>query len=130
MLASATIGAALDLDFDRILGAVDEIPERVEFDDTDLRSAVTDRVAAPSMPGPDLLPFHERSGSDFEKIILVVAEQLDGMRGVRIYGTPGQAQLGIDLYGADVDGKNVGYQSKRVVTFSAADLVEAVAKFD
>jgi hypothetical protein len=103
--------------------------ELAELGLTGWQSQVTDRVAAPSAPGPELLPFHERSWADFEKIILIVAEHVDGMRGVRIYGTPGQSQDGIDLYGTDADGKNVAYQAKRHVSFNENALAKAVTKF-
>ena len=104
--------------------------ETVELEQTDWRSPVADRVAAPSNAGPELLPFHERSWPDFERIILVIAEHVDGLRGVRLYGTPGQEQRGIDLWGTDHDGVNVGYQPKRLRSFDERDLAAAVEKFD
>lgn len=103
---------------------------RETIDPSDYRSPVQDRVAPPSQPGPEMLPFHERSWMDFERIILLIAERVDGLRGVRLYGVPGQAQLGIDLGGTDETGGNVGYQPKRVRAFGAEDLDAAVQKFD
>src|SRR4051812_42753906 len=100
------------------------------LDDSDWRSPVTDRVAAPSSSAPELLPFHERSWTDFERIILVIAEHIDGLRGVRLYGVPGQLQKGIDLYGTDANSRLVAYQPKRHVTFEEHDLEDAVNKFD
>ena len=102
----------------------------VDLDQTDWRSPVSDRVAAPSQPGPELLPFHDRSWPDFERIVLVIAEYIDGIRGVRLYGAPGQEQRGIDLWGFDHEGVNVGYQPKRLKSFDERDLAEAVGKFD
>jgi hypothetical protein len=109
----------------------DEEPggDPVELDLADLRQPVTDQVAPPSMPGPDVLPFQERSWQDFERIVLVMAEHVDGMRGVRAYGVLGQEQHGIDLYGSDGGGANVGYQAKRRVSFDSGDLRAAVEKF-
>ena len=104
--------------------------DTVELEQADWRSPVADRVAAPSNAGPELLPFHERSWPDFERIILVVAEHVDGLRGVRLYGTPGQEQRGIDLWGTDHDGVNIGYQPKRLRSFDERDLAAAVKKFD
>ncbi len=77
-----------------------------------------------------MLPFHERSWEDFERAILAIAEQVDGIRSVRIYGVRGQDQKGIDLYGHDDSGKTVAYQPKRLRTFDEADLEKAVEKFD
>jgi hypothetical protein len=101
-----------------------------EVDDTLWRAPVTDQVAAPATAAPELLPFHARSWEDFERAILIIAEQVDGLRGVRLYGTRGQDQKGIDLYGADDDGRNVAYQPKRVVDFDENALTAAVEKFD
>ena len=104
--------------------------ELVELDQTLWRSAVTDSVADPTSRDPEMLPFHERSWMDFERAMLVVAEQVDGLRGVRLYGTPGQSQKGIDLYGREPDGRRVAYQSKRVKSFTPRELKAAVDKFN
>lgn len=104
-------------------------PDTTELDPADWRVPVEDRVAAPASREPELLPFHERSWPDFERIILLFAEQVDGLRGVRLYGTPGQAQHGIDLYGQDAAGKNVAYQPKRLASFVEDDLDAAVRRF-
>lgn len=106
-----------------------EDEEREELDQSVWRSPVEDPVAAPASREPDLLPFHERNWEDFERTILVVADHVDGLRGVRLYGVRGQAQRGIDLYGTDDEGRNVAYQPKRYAEFSAGDLDAAVEKF-
>lgn len=85
--------------------------EPSELDQADMRDHVTDQVAPPSTRDPDLLPFHERSWQDFEKIVLVVAEHADGLRSVRTYGLPRQRQYGIDIYGTGDDSEKVGYQA-------------------
>jgi hypothetical protein len=62
--------------------------------------------------------------------LLQYVEHVDGLRSVRIYGVPGQAQHGIDLYGTDEAGETVAYQAKNVKTFTAASLRAAVKKFN
>lgn len=91
-----------------------------------LTEAVTDTVSPPATATPELLPFNQRSAQDFERICVVVAEQVDGLRDVRLYGVPGQRQDGIDLVGWDTDGQAVVYQARRWTTFSDRDLRKAV----
>lgn len=107
----------------------EESLERTEIDRHRWDAAVDDRVAAPASREPDVLPFAQRSPSDFEKILLVIGEQVDGLRGVRIYGVPGQAQFGIDLYGSSPNQENTAYQAKRYAEFDENDLEAAVTKF-
>lgn len=103
--------------------------QRVEIAVADVRTPVTDGVEAPAAKDPATLPFRSRSWSDFERILLQYAEHVDGLRSVRIYGNPGQAQHGIDLYGTNPDGRAVAYQAKNLKTFTAANLRAAVKKF-
>jgi hypothetical protein len=103
--------------------------QRVEMAVADVRTPVTDGVAAPASKDPATLPFRSRSWSDFERILLQYAEHVDGLRSVRIYGNPGQAQHGIDLYGTNSAGKAVAYQAKNLKSFTAASLRAAVTKF-
>ena len=91
-----------------------------------LTEPVTDVVSPPATATPELLPFDQRSPQDFERICVVVAEQVDGLRDVRLYGVPGQRQDGIDLVGWDTDGQAVVYQARRWATFSDRDLRKAV----
>lgn len=91
-----------------------------------LTEAVTDIVYPPATAMPELLPFNQRSAQDFERICVVVAEQIDGLRDVRLYGIPGQRQDGIDLVGWDMDGQAVVYQARRWATFSDRNLRKAV----
>lgn len=104
-------------------------PKRVELSVEDVRTPVTDAVAPPASKDPTTLPFRARTWPDFERILLQYAEHADGLRSVRIYGVPGQAQHGIDLYGTHPDGHTVAYQAKNVKTLTAASLRAAVAKF-
>jgi hypothetical protein len=102
----------------------------VERSVADLRTPVTDGVAPPASKDPSTLPFRARSWPDFERILLQYAEHVDGLRSARIYGVPGQAQHGIDLYGTDAAGETVAYQAKNVKAFTAASLRAAVKKFN
>jgi hypothetical protein len=101
---------------------VRDIPE-------DLRESVASAVLPPSVPSPDLLPFGSHEPRDFEHDCLVVVDQVDGVRDVRLYGVPGQAQHGLDLVGRDDSGNSVAYQIKRHEEFSASDLEASVEKF-
>lgn len=104
-------------------------PGRTERSVEDIRTPVTDVVAPPPSKDPLSLPFRDRSWPDFERILLLYAEGVDGLRSVRIYGNPGQQQHGIDLYGTDLHGNTTAYQAKNVATFTASDLRAAVKKF-
>lgn len=108
-----------------------QAPEQTieELNIEELRLPVTDPVAPPSSPVPDLLPFDQRSWQDLEKVGLVVAEHVDGLKDVRLYGAPGQRQEGIDLFGWDDDGQAVDYQVKRYREFEENHLEAAVEAF-
>lgn len=100
-----------------------------ELDPTALRSDMQDEVEAPAEKDPALLPFDRRSWEDFERIVLLIAEQVHGLRGPRLYGVRGQNQHGIDLYGIDLSNRPVAYQVKRLQTFEVGDLIAAVERF-
>lgn len=109
-----------------------ETPEtEFELRDLDpyLREQVSDPVLPPSTKVPALLPFGQRSPEDFERICVAVAEQVDGLRDVRLYGVPGQKQEGLDLVGWDKDGNAVVYQARRLATFVDRDLRDAVEDY-
>lgn len=108
-----------------------QAPEQAieELNIEELRLPVTDPLEPPSSPVPDLLPFDQRSWQDLEKVGLVVAEHVDGLKDVRLYGVPGQRQEGIDLFGWDDDGQAVDYQVKRYREFDENDLEAAVEAF-
>jgi len=109
---------------DSMTGAEDGFDLRLL--DAYLTESVTDVVLPPADDTPSLLPFSQRSPEDFERICVVVAEQVDGLRDVRMYGVPGQRQQGIDVVGWDTDGRAVVYQARRRATFTARDLARAV----
>ena len=94
--------------------------------DSYLAEPVTNVVSPPATATPELLPFDQRSPQDFERICVVVAKEVDGLRDVRLYGVPGQRQDGIDLVGWDTDGQAVVYQARRWATFYERDLRKAV----
>lgn len=100
-----------------------------ELDPAKLRSDMEDEVEAPAEKDPALLPFDRRSWDDFERIVLLIAEQVHGLRGPRLYGVRGQNQHGIDLYGTDPSNRAVAYQVKRLQTFEVGDLNAAVERF-
>ena len=83
-------------------------------------------VVAPRL---EYLPLNELSWERYELLLRRIAQQERGLRRVRLYGSPGQSQYGIDLAGQAPDGTGEAIQSKRYVTFTPADLTAAVAKF-
>lgn len=104
--------------------------EQPEFEprplDPYLRETVRDLVLPPATPAPDVLPFDLRSPEDFERICVVIAEQVDGLRDVSLYGVPGQKQEGLDLVGFNATGEAVVYQARRWPAFSVRDLRQTV----
>jgi hypothetical protein len=77
-------------------------------------------------PRPDLLPIHELTPENFERLLLKVVEEVEGLREVHLYGLPGQRQDGLDGVGFDVAGRPVGFQAKRYSLFSVRNLADAV----
>ncbi len=93
-------------------------------------------VAPPSGPQPSLLdrrpallPTGALTPLDFERLLLDVAREVDGIREVHLYGVPGQRQHGIDLIGLDESGQAHGYQAKRYERFTARNLTDAVEAY-
>jgi hypothetical protein len=80
-------------------------------------------------PRPHLLPFHELTPDDFEKLLLKVAREVDGLRELHKYGVPGQTQHGLDVVGVDAAGHLNGYQAKRYAHFTERDLANAVEDY-
>ena len=118
------------------------LPEDVPQDVGDPGSpvALDDEVWAPplanEMPPPpvatslDLLPTHELSWENFERLVYCVAKGIDGGMDFRMYGKRGQAQHGIDFVGFFHDGRlPTVYQAKRHQEFSERALGEAVQKY-
>lgn len=103
--------------------------------------------APPTVTRAPLLPTNDLAWPDFERLCvrLLAGEVQDGdsssLKGTgvaRLYGTPGQAQGGIDLFARDplplgVPAPTrhvVALQSRRVATVSATGLERAVADFE
>jgi hypothetical protein len=87
---------------------------------------VTDTPVDPSL---ELLPTHEMTWPNFERLLIRVAREVQGLRSVRSYGVSGQAQHGIDLVGINSGGENEAVQGKRYQAFALADLNKAVKKY-
>jgi len=83
----------------------------------------------PIDPQQKFLPTNEMDWPDFERLLVRVAREVEGLRQVRLYGTPGQAQQGLDLVGIQVPATVVGVQGKKYQKFTAAHLKKAAAKF-
>lgn len=86
-------------------------------------------VDAPVDPLLDLLPTGDMSWPNFERLLLRVAREVQGLRAVKTFGDPGQAQMGLDVVGINPENKPEGIQSKRYATFTVADLNNAVDKY-
>jgi hypothetical protein len=80
-------------------------------------------------PRPQLLPFHELTPDDFERLLVTVAREVDGLRELHKYGVPGQRQHGLDIVGVDATGRLHGYQAKRYADFTERDLARAVEDY-
>jgi hypothetical protein len=77
----------------------------------------------------DSLPTHEMTWPSFERLLKRVAREVEGLRAVRLYGVPGQAQDGIDLVGINSAGENEAVQGKRYQKFTVGDLNRAAGKY-
>lgn len=95
-------------------------PEREDVDDG--RPVVV-------TPRLENLPLNELPWERYELLLRRIAQDERGLRKVRLYGSRGQSQYGIDLAGQASDGVGEAIQGKRYTTFTASDLTAAVAKF-
>ena len=116
--------------------APDEVPVANEgpslrpLEDYDPRLGPPARITeAPVDPQLALLPTHEMDWPDFERLLLRVAREVQGLRAVQLFGNPGQAQEGLDAVGLNAEGNAEGVQGKRYATFTVGDLDAAVTKF-
>lgn len=76
------------------------------------------------------LRFEELTFEDFERLCVRLVEQGGDIETVRVYGTRGQDQQGIDLYARRREGGEYWvYQCKRVRRFSGTDIRKAVTHF-
>ena len=104
--------------------ALQELPK------TDSRFGPPDRVTeALADPALGLLPTHEMPWPEFERLLMRVAREVQGLRAVKLFGNPGQSQGGLDVVGLNSRGGAEGVQGKRYQKFEVGDLDKAVAKF-
>lgn len=99
-----------------------------ELDDPLLRPP--DATVEPSVdPQLEHLPFDQLTWENFERLLLRVAKDVEGLRNVQLFGDRGQRQKGLDVIGINSDTKVEGIQSKRKKTFTTTDLDAAVKKY-
>ncbi|MGW6949160.1 hypothetical protein [Streptomyces xanthophaeus] len=72
------------------------------------------------------LPFLEMLPADFERLLARILVEVEGLRDVRLFGTHGQKDDGLDVVGRAADGTWHGWQGKRYRTYGPADLQTAV----
>ena len=75
---------------------------------------------------PNELPLGRLEWRNFERLILKLVMRREGTSSVRLYGRPGQRQHGIDIACLPPDGEDSLYQTKRVGSFNATELEEAI----
>jgi hypothetical protein len=101
-----------------------------EFDLDDPLLGPPDAIAEPLVdPQLEYLPTEQLSWQNFERLLLRVAQDVRGLHNVRRFGTPGQAQKGLDVIGINSDNQAEGIQSKRRETFTKTHLDSAVKKY-
>jgi hypothetical protein len=86
-------------------------------------------ISLPVRTRPSLLPFHELSPEDFERLCLRLAERGATVEAAWVYGKTGHAQHGIDVLVRIEDGAFHVWQSKRYKKISKGEVNEAVAFF-
>lgn len=86
---------------------------------------------APPITDPRIqtLNFRELDWIDFQKLVVAIARDVDGNRDAYQYGTPGQAQHGLDVLARNDRGDVHAYQARDVQTFTESDLRKAVTEF-
>jgi hypothetical protein len=100
-----------------------------QLPDEELLVPPTEATNALVDPLLELLPTHEMTWPNFESLLKRVAREVEGLRAVRLYGVPGQAQDGIDLVGINPAGESEAVQGKRYQTFTVGDLDKAIGKY-
>ncbi len=107
-----------------------ELPiwENLPADDVRFR-APDDVTAVPVDPQIQELPTNLMTWPNFEKLLLRIAREVQGLRSVRLYGVSGQKQDGIDLIGINPAAENEAVQAKKYQSFSLRDLNAAVDKY-
>lgn len=98
-------------------------------DADDLWSPPSGTVPAPE-PLLAALPLHMLAWEDFERLLVQLAREVDGLDDVRRYGKSGQEQHGIDVVGFTAgDRIALTYQGKDVERFGQYELRKAAEKF-
>ncbi|MFF9771008.1 hypothetical protein ACF1GT_31280 [Streptomyces sp. NPDC014636] len=75
------------------------------------------------------LPFHDMPWDDFEKLVWELVQAVEHLSPCHRYGTPGQAQGGIDIAGRAPDGSWSAFQVKQVAQFTEASARKALDVF-
>jgi hypothetical protein len=99
-----------------------------ELPDEELLTPPAEVTLALVDPLLDLLPTHEMSWPNFENLLKRVAREVEGLRTVRLYGVPGQAQNGIDLVGINPAGENEAVQGKRYQAWFLCLIISCVTR--
>ncbi|WP_142233762.1 hypothetical protein [Streptomyces calvus] len=94
--------------------------------DDPLYAAPAQVTAVPLDPKLERLPFLEMLPADFERLLARMLVEVEGLRDVRLFGTHGQKDDGLDVVGRAADGTWHGWQGKRYRTYGPADLQTAV----
>lgn len=76
------------------------------------------------------LPFDKLHWTDFERLVLRVAEAEPGVGSCRVYGSAGEKQDGIDLLVLFESGDVACVQCKKVAAFGPKDVWKAVKEFE
>ena len=89
------------------------------------------KLAPPVDTREQALPFGDLTWKNFERLVLRLVRRRDTVIDCALYGTPGQAQEGLDILAASTDdsAKVCCYQCKRVREFSTGDIRKATTKF-
>jgi hypothetical protein len=90
---------------------------------------VGNAISLPVRTRPSLLPFHELTPEDFERLCLRLSERSATAEAAWVYGKTGHAQHGIDVLIRIADGAFHVWQSKRYKKITKATIKEAVAFF-
>ncbi|WPO70489.1 restriction endonuclease [Streptomyces sp. KN37] len=77
----------------------------------------------------DFLPFHDMPWDDFERLVCELVQAVERLSPCHRYGTPGQAQGGVDIVGRAADGGWHAFQVKQVTRFTGANAKKALDTF-
>ncbi|MEO3842774.1 hypothetical protein [Streptomyces sp. B22F1] len=75
------------------------------------------------------LPFHDMPWVDFERLVWELVQARERLSPCHRYGTPGQAQGGIDIAGRSADGSWHAFQVKQVAKFTESEAKNAMDDF-